>query len=131
MKPKRLTRIIASTPDAAAQCCTEIQEYLIANGLQKEVFPVALLLHESMNNAIMHGNKMDPSKKVSVRIRHNDKRLILCVTDEGPGFCWKQLANHIPDTTATHGRGFPIFTLYANRVRFNPAGNQVILVKTI
>jgi serine/threonine-protein kinase RsbW len=90
-----------------------------------------MLLHESMNNAIMHGNKLDRSKKVSIRLRHNDKRLILSVTDEGPGFCWKKLANKIPEVTSTSGRGFPIFTLYANRIRFNPAGNQVILAKII
>jgi serine/threonine-protein kinase RsbW len=41
---------------------------------------------EAVNNAIIHGNKSDPGKKVIIRCKVRKKTLTLSVKDEGTGF---------------------------------------------
>ncbi|MGD1044359.1 MAG: ATP-binding protein [Bacteroidota bacterium] len=41
---------------------------------------------EAVNNAIVHGNKSDPDKKVIIRCIVKKKTLTICVKDEGKGF---------------------------------------------
>jgi serine/threonine-protein kinase RsbW len=68
--------------------------------------PVAL--SEALSNAILRGNKEDPSKHVYFRATVSDKSLVFDVTDEGPGFDIEQ-SLHDPTTAANiqreDGRG--------------------------
>jgi serine/threonine-protein kinase RsbW len=41
---------------------------------------------EAVNNAIVHGNKSDPNKKVIIRCCVDKKTLTISVVDEGKGF---------------------------------------------
>jgi serine/threonine-protein kinase RsbW len=41
---------------------------------------------EAVNNAIVHGNKSDPDKKVIIRCVVKKRTLTICVIDEGKGF---------------------------------------------
>ncbi|MBS1515997.1 MAG: ATP-binding protein [Bacteroidetes bacterium] len=50
---------------------------------------------EAIVNAIVHGNKQNPDKKVKVDIVTNDHRLELTIKDEGEGFD----VNRLPDPT--------------------------------
>src|SRR5471030_3325815 len=43
-------------------------------------------LNEVVNNAIVHGNKLDPNKKVIINVEIEPKRITWTITDEGPGF---------------------------------------------
>ena len=45
-----------------------------------------LLLSEAVTNAIKHGNKYDPAKKVEVEIEVNQTIITSTVSDEGDGF---------------------------------------------
>ena len=86
-------------------------------------------LNEALINAIKHGNKMDPEKKVIVNADVEPKRIIWTVTDEGPGFDY----NNLPDPTAEEnlenltGRGVFIIKHLADQCIFNAAGNEVEL----
>jgi serine/threonine-protein kinase RsbW len=86
-------------------------------------------LSEALNNAIVHGNKLDPSKKVIVNADVEEKRTIWTITDEGDGFDY----NHLPDPTAPEnlenltGRGVFIIKHLADQCVFNDKGNQVEL----
>ncbi|MGN6181605.1 MAG: ATP-binding protein [Mucilaginibacter sp.] len=86
-------------------------------------------LNEALINAIRHGNKMDPAKKVIVNAEVDSKRIIWTITDEGPGFDY----NHLPDPTAPEnienltGRGVFIIKHLADQCIFNAAGNEVEL----
>ena len=47
---------------------------------------------EAVNNAIIHGNKKDPEKKVSINIELKDSNcLIVKISDEGNGFDYTNL----------------------------------------
>jgi serine/threonine-protein kinase RsbW len=41
---------------------------------------------EAVNNAIVHGNKSNPEKKVNIRCIVSERILTICVADEGKGF---------------------------------------------
>jgi serine/threonine-protein kinase RsbW len=47
---------------------------------------ICLSIRESVTNAIQHGNQQDESKKVSVRFRIDDHRILITVSDQGCGF---------------------------------------------
>jgi serine/threonine-protein kinase RsbW len=86
-------------------------------------------LNEIAINAIVHGNKLDESKKVIVNAEVDPKRVIWTVTDEGPGFDY----DHLPDPTALEnienltGRGVFIVKQLADQCVFNSTGNEVEL----
>ena len=86
-------------------------------------------LNEIAINAIVHGNKLDESKKVIVNAEVDPKRVIWTVTDEGPGFDY----DHLPDPTAVEnlenltGRGVFIVKQLADQCVFNSTGNEVEL----
>ena len=86
-------------------------------------------LSEVGNNAIVHGNKLDESKKVIVNADVDGKRIIWTVTDEGEGFDY----NNLPDPTAPEnlenltGRGVFIIKHLADQCIFNTKGNEVEL----
>ena len=86
-------------------------------------------LNEAAINAIVHGNKLDPTKKVIVNADVDAKRAIWTLTDEGEGFDYNQL----PDPTAEEnlekltGRGVFILKHLADQCIFNSRGNEVEL----
>ena len=98
---------------------------------ESAVFAVKLALEESLNNAIRHGNRRDPTKTVEVRFEVNGQQATITVTDEGCGFEPRSL----PDPTADEnlekpcGRGIMLMRAYMEEIRHNDRGNQVIMVK--
>jgi serine/threonine-protein kinase RsbW len=86
-------------------------------------------LNEIAINAIVHGNKLDESKKVIVNAEVDGKRVIWTITDEGEGFDY----DHLPDPTAEEnlenltGRGVFIVKQLADQCIFNTKGNEVEL----
>jgi serine/threonine-protein kinase RsbW len=87
-------------------------------------------LNEVVNNAIVHGNKLDPDKKVIVNVEIEGKRILWTITDEGKGFDYV----HLADPTAPEnlenlsGRGVFIIKMLADQCVFNKAGNEVELL---
>ena len=86
-------------------------------------------LNEAMNNAIIHGNKQDPSKKVIINAEVEGRRITWTITDEGPGFDYV----HLADPTAPEnlenltGRGVFIIKHLADQYIYNAAGNEIEL----
>ena len=111
--------------------CLEVRELLIGMKLSSEVFPVEMLLRESLNNAIIHGNCGDCRKKVRAGVRVGRKWIVMQVEDEGDGFDCGRPRNVETDPGATCGRGLVIYSLYAYRVSFNSKGNRVLLWRAV
>lgn len=121
----------ASTLPLLDRAVAEVVELLQRCGAEGNLFDIKLLLREALLNAVLHGNRSDPDLVAELEARVLADRLRLCVTDEGAGFPWGDRLSAPPPLEATSGRGLTIMTLYADEVRFNPAGNQVCLVKRI
>jgi len=93
-----------------------------------ERYPDILIsLTEAVNNAIIHGNKEDETKKVKINMVGNASSLEVHVSDEGPGFD----AEEVPDPTSPDnieccgGRGVFIMTSLADRLSYRNNGSTV------
>lgn len=88
---------------------------------------------EAVNNAIYHGNKSDPNKKVHVGFETTPQSISFSVTDEGPGFDF----NNLPDPTDPEnlekpsGRGIFLMKHLADTVSFSDNGRSVLLTFTM
>jgi serine/threonine-protein kinase RsbW len=98
---------------------------------ERDQFGMKLALEEAVTNAIMHGNRMNRSKKVTIDFTVDDKKVELAVADEGPGFD----SAKVPDPTRGEalerpcGRGIVLMKAYMDDVRYVPPGNKVVLTK--
>ena len=88
---------------------------------------VLLVTIEAANNAIVHGNKLDPGKTVKVEILKGKDRIEIYVEDQGDGFDYMR----IPDPTAPenieniHGRGVFLMKQLSDEVNFYKNGTKV------
>jgi serine/threonine-protein kinase RsbW len=107
-----------------------IEEIADKHNVSEDTFAnMMTTLSEATINAIVHGNKLDPAKKVIVNAEIEPKRMVWTVTDEGEGFDY----NNLPDPTAPEnienltGRGVFIIKHLADQAIFNTKGNEVEL----
>lgn len=95
-------------------------------------FGIHLAAEEAIVNAIKHGNKEDPNKSVHVDMRVGAERVLIQITDEGPGF----KPEEVPDPTLDEnldipsGRGVMLIKAYMTEVSYNEQGNSVYMEKT-
>src|SRR6201993_5184501 len=95
---------------------------------------VQLALREALNNAVVHGNRLDARKLVHVRSHCKVRKGIsLIVSDQGQGFD----ARTIPDPLAVEnleadrGRGIHIMKLAMDEVSFQQGGTEVHMCKKL
>ncbi len=92
---------------------------------------LAIALTEVVNNAITHGNKSDPQKKVTIHINYKANEVIISIMDEGEGFDPSQLPNptHAQNIWREHGRGIFLIRNLIDEVDIQPSpnGTRVIL----
>lgn len=85
---------------------------------------------EAVNNAMLHGNKLNPAKYVLVEISYKENTLEIKVTDEGKGFA----PDAIPDPTipenieAVNGRGVFLISRLADNVSYGNNGASVTMI---
>ena len=95
------------------------------------LFATRLALEEALVNAIKHGNKLDPSKRVIVEARVSRDRVEIEIEDQGPGFD----RSSVPDPTAVEnlckcsGRGILLIEAYMNKVSWSRGGRRVHLLR--
>lgn len=94
---------------------------------------LAIAVTEIVGNAIVHGNKKDQDKKVTVDFEYKDDRIIVLVQDEGAGFNEASVANPLePENLLKEsGRGIFIVRALMDQVDFirSAKGTQVCLIK--
>ena len=88
-------------------------------------------LTEAVNNAIIHGNKSDETKKVHVRCEILPGWLVVFVHDEGKGFRPSRVRNPLKkqNLLRENGRGIFLMRTLMDRVEFDidPSGAEVAL----
>ena len=90
---------------------------------------IMIAVTESVNNAIMHGNKNDKTKNVTLSLSLNNNVINFTVVDEGSGFDFQNL----PDPTSPEnidkpsGRGIFLMKHLSDEVTFRNAGSMVEL----
>ena len=124
--------VLPSVPESRETVERAVMEALERRGCGEDVlFAVRLALEEAVVNAIRHGNKSDPNKRICVSYLVEDARIVISVEDEGSGFD----LDSVPDPTAEenleadHGRGILLMRVYMDEVVYNERGNRVTLTK--
>jgi serine/threonine-protein kinase RsbW len=95
-------------------------------------FEIELALHEALANAVMHGCKADPAKKIECHISADKSRgILIVVRDPGPGF---DMAT-IPSPTerqnlfSEHGRGIYLINQLMDEVKYEHNGSEIQMRK--
>jgi serine/threonine-protein kinase RsbW len=101
-------------------------------GLSDERLSVLLLaVTEATTNAIIHANKCDQSKLVTIHAHIEDSKLIVKVKDEGKGFDPSTIPNPTEpeNLLKDSGRGVFLMKVYMDDVKYNvtPNGMETIL----
>lgn len=119
----------ASTPNID-RAVAEVADFVSGLG-PYPLFDIKLFLREALLNAVLHGCGQRPRHDcaVSCETRRLGEDLECVVSDQGPGFNWREKRGRIPPPEAESGRGLCIMEAYADIVEFNAAGNVVRLVK--
>ena len=88
-----------------------------------------VVVTEAVNNAIIHGNKRNPSKKVVVTCSRRGKVLVIKVKDEGKGFDPDAIPNPIHEENLLRetGRGVFLMRQLMEKVSYNANGNEVTM----
>lgn len=95
-------------------------------------FAVELALRETLSNAVIHGNRLDPTKRVQILCRCELRRGVsITVGDQGQGFDPNAVAD--PSTgervEAEHGRGILLMKMAMDEVSFRRRGTEIHMRK--
>lgn len=90
---------------------------------------IFLGISEAVSNAILHGNQLNPEKKVMIKMKLHGNCFNIEVEDEGSGFSDQVLFDptcreHIKQE---HGRGIFIMRKLANELTFVENGRKILI----
>jgi serine/threonine-protein kinase RsbW len=130
--PIHCSIVVESKPSALSEPCRRILSAMADKGYaQDDVFAVHLATEEAFFNAVKHGNKMDPQKKVKVEWLVDGEKVDIRLEDEGEGF----QPESIPDPRfgdnlyRPEGRGLLLINAYMHMVEYNEQGNGLHMVR--
>lgn len=84
---------------------------------------------EAVNNAIIHGNKLNPEKYVDIEMLLENNQFKVKISDQGSGF----KPDKVPDPTTPeniqelNGRGVFLMSRLADNIEYNSIGNEVTM----
>ena len=99
----------------------------------------AMAVRECVINAITHGNRSDPAKKIfvdfSVEAEGGERSLVVVVRDQGEGFEPSEITNPLApeNILSTSGRGIFLVRQFMDDVKFQrvPGGTEVRMRKRL
>jgi anti-sigma regulatory factor (Ser/Thr protein kinase) len=88
---------------------------------------VLIVVRELLKNAVVHGNRNDTAKPVTIRLqRLNGGRCRVEAEDDGVGFDASALGSAFHECSrAQERRGYSLIRALAERIEFNDSGNRV------
>jgi len=85
--PINCSIVVESKSSVVVDVCEQILSRLEEHNFDEDdIFAVHLTLEEAFLNAVKHGNKMDPTKKIKVDYAIDSNKVEISITDEGSGF---------------------------------------------
>jgi serine/threonine-protein kinase RsbW len=121
---------LSSQPESLSAVEKIVEEIKTKYSVNEDAYGNMLVaVTEAVSNAIYHGNRLDPKKKIVLSYQHNDGNLSFTIVDQGPGFDYYNL----PDPTAPEnlekecGRGIFLMKHLSDQVIFSENGRVVEL----
>ena len=128
----RCNREIASDTGVGREVLEELLEQMQARQWgTHDVYGVRLAMEEALVNAILHGNQLAEDKHVHIDCRLAPELVRIEIADQGGGFD----PTAVPDPTdpdrleCPSGRGVMLIKAFMSRVKYNSAGNRVVMEK--
>ena len=95
---------------------------------------IGLAVREIIANAVVHGNRHDPRKKVFLACSNTAERLVIAISDQGNGFDLNSVPNPIAAVALLRGSGRGIYLARAFMDEFHvrsscKCGTTVVLAK--
>ncbi|WP_028574385.1 ATP-binding protein [Desulfonatronovibrio hydrogenovorans] len=89
----------------------------------KTYFKVALVLRESLNNAVIHGAGQDQSLRVGCRAALSENRVLFEISSPGQGFDWEVCMAESPvGSTSPGGWGLFLIKEYSDGFEYSESG---------
>jgi serine/threonine-protein kinase RsbW len=117
-----LDKVIRSDARAVDDLVGEITGVLKRLDWCDDIDLVDLAIREAVTNALVHGNRCDPEKTITISVAlKDDGGLFVSVKDSGSGFDPKALPNPLAaeNLLSNHGRGIFLMRQFMDEVEFN------------
>ena len=134
IKESTLCMKIPSDKSYIPKVSNDFLNFLHSNGVQEcDAFQVAF--EEALTNAIVHGNKNDLSKNVSINFILNNDYIEVAIEDEGSGFDYMMAMIGLTESQENiykdSGRGIFLISLYSDDFYFENNGSKIVIIKYI
>ena len=105
----------------------------VPNLSHEEQTDLKLVFSELLYNAVVHGNKSDINKNVHLNIEVENGTIIGRVSDEGKGFDYNEVLEHIDEQDLGNecGRGIRLVYSLTDKLVFNISGNAIRFYKKV
>jgi serine/threonine-protein kinase RsbW len=125
--------LVSSTTEAISPVVSKLMSLLKKTSCAAEhAFAVETALGEALANAILHGNRLDPGKKVRICCAcQKDRGVIIVVKDEGEGFDLTKVPSPLvgENIHSKHGRGIYLVNMLMYEVHFDRGGRGIYMRK--
>ena len=130
--PSSFHHQLISTYHDVDETIRELSDFVKKIKLDTNLFVLLLVVREALNNAVLHGNKMNPTKKVDLDLQIDEAKISISIADQGEGFQWQDVINQeSTDPTKPSGRGVYGLQQFGYNMRYNDKGNILYLTKEI
>lgn len=121
---------LASRLDALGSVRADARAVALEHGFDAQAAEdFALCVHEAVSNAIVHGNREDPSLLVEVRIEPEGAALRATVSNSGPGFDPAATLAPARDHEQPRGRGMRIIRSLTDEYAWLDGGRKLTFLK--
>ncbi len=117
----------------------ELVQLVVAESLarleltEKDSGDISLAVREAVANAIKHGNRADPGKRVEVEVAVRGRDVVIRVTDEGKGFNPHQVPDPLEpqNLLRPNGRGILFMQRFMDEIdyTFRDDGGTVVTLR--
>ncbi len=129
----RLDTVIDGHPEAVGPAVEGVMQIVQAMGCgEGKEHAIAIALQEALANAVLHGCKSDPNKKVECCVACDESRgMLIVIRDPGDGFDPASIPSPVvgENVFSTHGRGIFIINELMDDVRFERGGTEIRMLK--
>ena len=130
---RRLSAVIAADADAITLFTDQVMDLLRErDAVNGKEFEIEMALREALANAVLHGCKSDPDKRVECTVACEEGGgILIIVRDPGKGFDPLSVQSPLvaENILADHGRGIFLMNMLMDEVRWERGGTEIHLRK--